>query len=85
MEYEQFFSTQSFNQQCLPFAYVLTALTAVSVMVLSCTCDTQVEKQKVEKLQIENDTLRGIILKSVDKMLVRILKNGYDIDNNDEE
>lgn len=85
MDYEQFFPTQSFNQQCLPFAYVLTGLTAISMVVFTCLCDKREEKNAVKRIQAENDTLKRIILKSVDKMLVRMIKNGYDIDNDDEE
>jgi len=85
MNYEQFFPTSDFNNQCLPYAYVLTGLTAMSVMVLTCAFDSNTDKGKIEKLQEENVTLKRLIVKSIDKMLVRMLKNGYDIDNDDEE
>jgi hypothetical protein len=82
MEYEQFFPTVNFEQQCLPYAYVLTALMAASVIILTCVCDKQ---EKTKHLQEENKTLKRLISKSIDKMLVKMLKNGNEIVYDDEE
>lgn len=84
MEYEQFFQADDDNCNCYNQVKItvigLTCVIGLISFALSCR-----DSKRVYKLKIENNTLKDIILKSVDQTFTKILKNGYDIDNSDDE
>lgn len=85
MQYEQFFPFRN-DDNCNCYDQVkitvisITCFLGLIKCVLSCR-----DNRKIEKLKVENNTLKEIILKSVDQTFTKLLKNGYDIDDSDED
>lgn len=78
MEYEQFFSYQV-NDKC---GYENTVIMILgSIILLSLLCDCISECKSRRKLTNENETLKTIIVKSVDRTLMNMMKNGIDEEN----
>ena len=85
MEYEQFFPTQNDNT-CNCYGQIKIALVSISCIAVLIDCISSCRmRNKIKKLKKENSTLKNIILKSVDQTFTKILKNGYQIDNSDDE
>lgn len=85
MDYEQFFpSIQNDNcvaeQKIVGLVTVLTCLYVTLDCLMSC-----VHSRRVHTLETENKTLKGIILNSVDRTLIRMMKNGNNSDTNEED
>jgi len=84
MNYEQFFPYELYNSQCVTHSYLIGSIFVSGLLSLMCLCATHKQGRQNEILKAENESLKTIILKSVDKMFVRMLKNGYDIDTDNE-
>jgi hypothetical protein len=80
MEYYQMF----YNEECgrVNRLRELIFVLAFASLVLDCVFSCKRDK-KVERLEYENKTLKGVILSSVDQALVRMMKNGCDEDDKD--
>jgi hypothetical protein len=75
MEYEQFFTTNATTTMDSSYLYV--AILGILSLNLMMKCYKTCRKsRRVLQLEQENHTLKSIILQSVDKALVRMLKNG---------
>lgn len=82
MEYEQFFQTQD-GCDCSNYIKGMLIALATVALLTNCilTCKTN---QKLNKVENENQTLKSIISKSIDKTFVRLVKNGsYDEDDDE--
>lgn len=84
MDYDQFFVKQ--ENTCAAEHRIIGLFTIVTVFSLlidlvSC-CRTN---QKLQNLQNENESLKSLILKSVDKAFVRMMKNGNDSEDEHED
>lgn len=66
---------------CVQVSFIAFALLMIFYNIVN-NCKTT---QDVLDLQSENDTLKRLVLKSIDKIFVRMLKNGYDFDNNNSD
>ena len=59
-------------------------LTLLLVMLIDC-CYTSRLNNRIQELDSENKTLKNVILTTVDRALVRLIKNGNDPDSSDQE
>lgn len=83
MEYEQFFQTQD---ECDCYSSVRTVVIILSLLTLAVDCVTVCKRnRKIAELTNENETLKTIILKSVDKAFIRMMKNGNDNEDSKDE
>lgn len=57
----------------------------VLFMAVLVLCTKSNSTRKIQYLKVENETLRSLIMNSVDNMIVNMLKNGSDNDNQHEE
>lgn len=82
MEYEQFFTTVD-DKECDCYSQIKIALVGMSVvaLLLDCVYSWRVQRNLVE----ENKSLKHIISKSIERVVIKNLKNGYDITESDEE
>lgn len=85
MDYEQFFPPQTTNEcgrehRIIGF-FVFVTVVSILVDVVSY-CRTN---RKLRDLQNENESLKSLILKTVDRTLVRMMKNGNDSDDEHED
>lgn len=82
MEYEQFFTTVE-NNECDCYSQIKIALVGMSVVALlvDCVYSWRMNKNLIE----ENKSLKHIISKSIERVVIKNLKNGYDITESDEE
>ena len=84
MDYEQFFSTSTQEHKCDSqirlTILVVTAIYVVLDLIFMCKAN-----RRMNDMRQENETLKSVILKSVDRALVRMMKNGNDTDNTHEE
>jgi hypothetical protein len=80
MDYEQFFPKQECDcsNHIRGTIIVLTVLSILIDSVAYCRRD-----KKITELTSENQTLKTIILKSVDRALVKMMKNGHDSENDE--
>ena len=78
MEYEQFFSYQV-DEKCGYEQTVIMILGSIILLSLLYDCISDCKSRK--RLSNENETLRAIIVKSVDKTLINMMKNGNDEEN----
>lgn len=78
MEYEQFFSYQ-IDEKCGYEQTVIMILGSIILLSLLYDCISDCKSRK--RLSNENETLRAIIVKSVDKTLINMMKNGNDEEN----
>ena len=82
MEYEQFFS----NNECWSSTNFKLTLVGISCIALAIDCISSCRmRNRINKIKAENDTLKGIIIKAIDQKLTNILKNGYELNNSDDE
>jgi hypothetical protein len=85
MEYEQFFTIDQPNQHACYNEIKLT-LVCVSFVIILIDCFNSCRlKRNIRTLKAENNTLKQVILKSIDHKFSRILKNGYETVSSDEE
>jgi len=81
MDYEQFFTTSNEHKCDSQIRMTILVVTLLYVIIdLTLTCKNN---RKVNDLQKENETLKSVILKSVDRALVRMMKNGNDSEEDD--
>lgn len=74
MDYEQFFTTSNEHKCDNQIRMTILVVTLLYVILdLTLTCKNN---RKVKDLQKENETLKSVILKSVDRALMRMMKNG---------
>ena len=59
-------------------------LTFILITIIDC-CYTDRLSNRLRELEYENKSLKNIILTSVDKVLVKLIKNGNDLTESDEE
>lgn len=83
MDYEQFFPKQVPECDCSDHIRGTVIILVAIYLVFDCITMCKRSK-KMDRLENENKTLKTIILSSVDKALVRIMKNGNDDENNHE-
>jgi hypothetical protein len=82
MDYEQFFQTQ----ECNCYNSVRTVVVILSLLTLVIDCVTVCKRnRKIEQITTENETLKTIILKSVDKAFIHMMKNGNDSEDDHED
>lgn len=83
MDYEQFFpkmqETKCDNQIRLTIV-VMTLLYVILDLTMMCKAN-----RREKALKQENETLKNVILKSVDRALIRMMKNGNDTEHLHEE
>jgi hypothetical protein len=84
MDYDQFFPKKEVECDCSDHIRGTAFLITLVVFLIDCIAQCSHNK-KMKKLETENETLKSVLFKSVDRALIRMMKNGNDIDNNDEE
>lgn len=87
MEYEQFFNTDEIinpSTNCQTEIRLTILCVGIIVILVDCIRSCKL-KERIKKLRTENKTLKGVILNSIDHKLTKSLKNGYGIDNSDDE
>jgi hypothetical protein len=67
----------------IDYNYIALLIPVVS-LIWFCLSD-QDEENELERLRIENKTLKSIILKSFDRTFTNALKNGYSLSNHDDD
>lgn len=84
MDYEQFFTTSPHDAKCdnqiRLTILVMTLIYVVLDLTLMCKAN-----RRMNAVKQENETLKSVILKSVDRALVRMMKNGNDYEYTDEQ
>lgn len=76
MEYEQFFTTNAITDTNTIYLQVaIIGLLSLNLVMKCCLCWCN-KRRRMTDLEQENHTLKSIILQSVDKALVNMLKNG---------
>lgn len=83
MEYEQFF-TNIEQPKCVSEIRMTIVIMTILYLILDLTLTCKAKDREVA-LKKENDTLKSVILKSVDRALIRMMKNGNDSETDDEE
>ena len=77
MDYEQFFPKQTMQEKCDCSDHIRGTVVILLLLSLVFDCITSCRRsKKMERLENENTTLKNVILTSVDKALVRMMKNG---------
>lgn len=85
MNYEEFTYNKKETEQCMPYILTTISLIGIGITLINCLCSSRKANKRTERLEIENSSLKRIILKSVDNTLVKMMKNGYQSDTDDEE
>jgi len=83
MEYEQFF-TNTEQPKCVSEIRMTIVVMTILYLILDLTLTCRAKDREMA-LKQENETLKNVILKSVDRALVRMMKNGNDPETDDEE
>lgn len=81
MEYDQFFTQEDTSCSCYP--QIKLALIGISCVAILIDCVYSCSERN--RLNKENKTLKNIISKSLERTIMRNLKNGYDIDDSDDQ
>jgi hypothetical protein len=87
MDYDQFLHKDVPEDSCDCTNKVCLAISLMAIIYLVAECivhPSQIQKEKIAKLKTENENLRSILMKSVDRAFVRMMKNGNDSDDEDE-
>ena len=79
MNYEQFFTIDNYN------CYSQIKIAVIGIACLSLLADCVYSCRERNKLNLENKTLKNIISKSIERTIIRNLKNGNDLVDSDEE
>ena len=82
MEYEQFFSYQTDNK-CQYENGVIMILGSIILLTVLFDCISNCKSRR--RLSDENETLKTIIVKSVERTLIKMMKNGNDEENYHED
>lgn len=80
MDYNQFIPKNADGCDCSNHIRGTIILFLMVSLVIDCVTSCS-RARKVYRLEHENNTLKEIILKTVDKTLVRMMKNGNNIEN----
>lgn len=76
--------TKPTDCNCTQHICVTVLMLTIVNLLINCVYKCQ-ESQKVRHLKRENETLKSMILKSVDNAFMRIMKNGNDTDDEHDE
>lgn len=68
---------------CAVYSNVSLLLIIIICLSFGSLCGSGDEKKQIKELYAENQTLKSIILKSVDHALISMMKNGYKNENED--
>lgn len=88
MDYESMFckydSTEVKECNCYPQIRVLSLVLTLLALVIDCVghCRT---RSRVKTLTAENETMKSLILTSLDKTFTGFVKNGYETENEHED
>lgn len=82
MDYK--FLDEDMQCNCKGQAILGGILTFMLITLIDC-CYTNRLSNRVHELEHENKSLKNIILTSVDKVLIRLIKNGNNSEESDEE
>jgi hypothetical protein len=82
MNYEFFLGKD--NCDCKHQIAIVAVLTGLAFVLLDCVYNC-VEKKQIETLRTENRSLRKVITSSIDIALIKLLKNGNDFEDSEEE
>jgi len=84
MDYEQFFPKS--EPVCDCSNHIRGTVFLLGLISLVADCIAQCKRRKdIQKLKTENETLKSIIFRSVDRALVKMMKNGNENENDEEE
>lgn len=76
MDYEQFFTNTTDHKCDNQIRMTILVMTLVYVILdVTLMCKA---KRRMNDMKKENETLKNVILKSVDRALMRMMKNGND-------
>ena len=88
MDYEAMFckydSSEVKECDCYPQVRVTLLIVTLLALLVDCVGHCRV-RYRVKHLEKENETMKSLILTSLDKAFVRIVKNGYGTQNEDED
>lgn len=74
------------DNTCATEHRIIGLFTILTVACLASVCaSTCATSREIESLKNENETLKSLILKSIDKVLLRMMKNGSTSDNEHED
>lgn len=82
MDYEQFFVNPE-QPKCASEIRMTIVVMIILYLILDLTLTCRANHRE-KALKQENETLKNVILKSVDRALIRIMKNGNDSDTEEE-
>ena len=86
MDYDQFMPKQPMDEKCDCSNHIRGTIFVLSVLTLVVDCIASCRrKRKMEEIENENKTLKSIILSSVDKAFVKMMKNGNDSEDEHDE
>lgn len=85
MDYEQFFPPMQ-NDNCVAEHKIIGLVTVLTCLYVTLDCLMScVQNKRVYTLETENKTLKSIILNSVDRTLIRMMKNGNNSETSEED
>ena len=83
MDYEQFFPKQM-EPQCERERFIIGVFTVLTLVCLLTDCiNIRNKNRKLTTLQTENETLKSIILKSMERSLLRMMHQEPEDDHED--
>lgn len=88
MNYEELLGNDYFKEkaECNCYSYVKLTLLVVTLLTLAVDCVSHCRtRSRVRKLTAENETMRSLIMTSLDKAFTKIVKNGYDSESEHED
>jgi hypothetical protein len=86
MDYDQFIPNQPVEEKCDCSNHIRGTFVVLLLISLLYDCVTSCRRnRKIERLKNENKTLKNLILASVDKALVKMMKNGNDSESEHDE
>jgi hypothetical protein len=80
MDYDQFFPKQDTKCDCSDQIRVTVFLIGLVVVLVDSIAECG-RARKLKKLENENETLKSVLLKTVDRILIRMMKNGIPSDD----
>lgn len=85
MNYEELLGEQYFAEKPC-YSHIKVTLLVVTLLALLVDCVGHCRARcRVRRLEAENETMRSIIMTSLDKTFTRIVKNGYESENEHED
>lgn len=82
MEYEQFFDTSKLQHE-VDFKLTLIGI-SFTILLFDCISSCRM-RNRVNELKEENMTLKRIITNAIGEKLTKMLKNGYELNDSDDE